>query len=103
VLEDWSPSFEGLFLYYPGHRQVPVALRALMDMLRAARGSAPAKGSLQGIDLDLDELVAIEPPRGFVRNRQTPTERAVPARIGRQDNSVGQDSIADTRQNGSGA
>jgi DNA-binding transcriptional LysR family regulator len=23
VLEDWSPSFEGLFLYYPGHRQVP--------------------------------------------------------------------------------
>ena len=25
VLEDWSPSFEGLFLYYPGHRQVPAA------------------------------------------------------------------------------
>ena len=46
VLEDWSPSFEGLFLYYPGHRQVPAALRALMDMLRAARGSAPAKGLL---------------------------------------------------------
>ena len=22
VLEDWSPSFDGLFLYYPGHRQV---------------------------------------------------------------------------------
>ena len=43
VLEDWSPSFEGLFLYYPGHRQVPVALRALMEMIRAARGSVPAK------------------------------------------------------------
>ena len=43
VLEDWSPSFEGLFLYYPGHRQVPVVLRALMDMLRTARASAPAK------------------------------------------------------------
>jgi DNA-binding transcriptional LysR family regulator len=42
VLEDWSPSFEGLFLYYPGHRQVPVALRALIDMLRIARGSPPA-------------------------------------------------------------
>src|ERR1700730_820974 len=26
VLEDWSPSFEGLFFYYPGHRQVPAAL-----------------------------------------------------------------------------
>ena len=47
VLEDWSPSFEGLFLYYPGHRQVPAALRALIDMIRTARGSAPAKSSLQ--------------------------------------------------------
>jgi DNA-binding transcriptional LysR family regulator len=47
VLADWSPSFEGLFLYYPGHRQVPVALRALIDMLRTAHGSAPAKGSLE--------------------------------------------------------
>jgi DNA-binding transcriptional LysR family regulator len=42
VLEDWSPSFEGLFLYYPGHRQVPAALRVLIDMMRAARGSARA-------------------------------------------------------------
>jgi hypothetical protein len=47
VLEDWSPSFEGLFLYYPGHRQVPVVLRALIDILRTARGSAPAKDSLE--------------------------------------------------------
>jgi len=47
VLEDWSPSFEGFFLYYPGHRQVPVALRALIDMLRTARGQAPAKGLLE--------------------------------------------------------
>jgi DNA-binding transcriptional LysR family regulator len=43
-LEDWSPSFEGLFLYYPSHRQVPAALRALIDMIRAPRGAAPAKG-----------------------------------------------------------
>ena len=47
VLEDWSPFSDGLFLYYPGHRQVPVALRALMDLLRAARGSALAKGLLE--------------------------------------------------------
>jgi DNA-binding transcriptional LysR family regulator len=47
VLEDWSPSFEGLFLYYPGHRQVPAALRALIDMIRTARGSAPGKRSLK--------------------------------------------------------
>jgi DNA-binding transcriptional LysR family regulator len=47
VLEDWSPSFEGLFLYYPGHRQIPAALRALIDMIRTARGSAPVKRSLK--------------------------------------------------------
>ena len=47
VLEDWSPSYDGLFLYYPGHRQVPVALRALIDMLRTFRGSTSAKGALQ--------------------------------------------------------
>ena len=39
VLEDWAPSFEGLYLYYPGHRQVPAALRALIDMIRTAPGS----------------------------------------------------------------
>jgi DNA-binding transcriptional LysR family regulator len=47
VLEDWSPSFEGLFLYYPGHRQVPATLRALIDMVRMVRGSAPTRRSHQ--------------------------------------------------------
>ncbi len=47
VLEDWSPSIEGFFLYYPGHRQVPAALRALIDMIRATRGSGPARKSLR--------------------------------------------------------
>lgn len=46
VLEDWSPSFDGLFLYHSSHRQVPAALRALMDMLRDIRGTAPAGAPL---------------------------------------------------------
>jgi DNA-binding transcriptional LysR family regulator len=47
VLEDWSPAFDGFFLYYPGHRQVPSALRALIDMLRTASGSASGRASLE--------------------------------------------------------
>lgn len=35
VLADWCPDFDGLYIYYPGHRHVPSALRALIDMIRA--------------------------------------------------------------------
>ena len=45
VLDDWSPSFEGFFVYYPGHRQVPATLRAFIDMIRTADGSPQAKCS----------------------------------------------------------
>ena len=53
ALEDWSPSFEGFFLFYPGHRQVPVALRALIDMLRSARGKEPAKARTPSLLLEI--------------------------------------------------
>jgi DNA-binding transcriptional LysR family regulator len=53
VLEDWSPSFEGLFLYYPGHRQVPAALRAFIDMIKAAP-STVLSGSLFGNPFAVD-------------------------------------------------
>ncbi len=39
VLEDWSPTFEGLFLYHSGRRQPPAALRAFLDMIRTGRSS----------------------------------------------------------------
>ena len=45
VLEDWSPSFEGIFVYYPGHRQVPASLRAFIDMIRTTSGSVSARSS----------------------------------------------------------
>ncbi len=35
LLEPWCPMRPRFFLYYPGRRQVPAALRALIDMLRA--------------------------------------------------------------------
>jgi len=40
VLEDWTPPFPGLRLYYPGHRHMAAGLRAFVDMLREERKSA---------------------------------------------------------------
>ena len=34
VLEDWNVTFPGSFLYYPSRRQVPPALRVVIDALR---------------------------------------------------------------------
>ncbi|MCB8879390.1 LysR family transcriptional regulator [Acidisoma cellulosilytica] len=36
LLDEWCPPIPGLFLYYPGHRHVPPALRAFVDLLKAA-------------------------------------------------------------------
>jgi DNA-binding transcriptional LysR family regulator len=37
VLDEWCPSFPGPYLYYPGNRHVPPALRAFIDFARAWR------------------------------------------------------------------
>jgi DNA-binding transcriptional LysR family regulator len=39
VLEGFSPAVETLVLFYPGHRQVPAALRAFIDMVRAPKSA----------------------------------------------------------------
>lgn len=41
VLADWSPSFPGLFLYYPSRRHSHPALRAFIDCLLDRPASAP--------------------------------------------------------------
>ena len=38
VLEDWSPTMEGAYLYYQGRRQLPAALRAFIDMIKQPNG-----------------------------------------------------------------
>ena len=37
VLEPWSPSIEGVYLYYQSRRQPSAALRAFIDMVRAPK------------------------------------------------------------------
>jgi DNA-binding transcriptional LysR family regulator len=37
VLEDWASTGPGFHIYYPSRRQVPTALRLLIEHIRAAR------------------------------------------------------------------
>jgi DNA-binding transcriptional LysR family regulator len=39
ALDEWCPPFPGLRLYYPGHKHVRAALRALIDLVRELAGS----------------------------------------------------------------
>jgi DNA-binding transcriptional LysR family regulator len=41
VLDDWSPRFEGYFLYFPSRRQALPAFRVVVDALRCGGGGAP--------------------------------------------------------------
>ena len=34
LLEEWSPSYPGICLYYPSRRNVPAGLRAFIDLVR---------------------------------------------------------------------
>src|ERR1700760_1053935 len=43
VLEDWTPPFPGLRLYYPGHRHMTAGLRAFVDLIREQQKSAAAR------------------------------------------------------------
>jgi DNA-binding transcriptional LysR family regulator len=36
VLSAWMPAAEAIAVYYPGHRSVPPALRAFLDVVKAS-------------------------------------------------------------------
>lgn len=38
VLEDWSPRFDGLCVYYPAHRHMTAGLRAFIDLVKEKAG-----------------------------------------------------------------
>jgi DNA-binding transcriptional LysR family regulator len=35
VLDNWCPYYSGFYLYYPSRRQLPAAMRALVDFIRS--------------------------------------------------------------------
>jgi DNA-binding transcriptional LysR family regulator len=45
ILGNWSAAVEGYFLFYHGRRQVPAALRAFIDMVRAPKSGAGTPSS----------------------------------------------------------
>jgi DNA-binding transcriptional LysR family regulator len=45
VLENWPAMVEGYFLFYHGRRQVPAALRAFIDMVRAQKLGTGARST----------------------------------------------------------
>ena len=52
LLEEWSPSLSGFFLYHPSHRQVSGPLKALITFLKAEaarRGVSPATPPSAGV------------------------------------------------------
>ncbi|OWT76820.1 MULTISPECIES: LysR family transcriptional regulator [unclassified Achromobacter] len=42
VMDDWCPSFDGFYIYYPSRRQMRPALRAFVDFFQAPSRPAPA-------------------------------------------------------------
>jgi len=48
ILDDWSPAFDGYFLYYPSRRQNLPAFTVIVDALRHRGGSAPRSPAPRG-------------------------------------------------------
>jgi DNA-binding transcriptional LysR family regulator len=47
VLDAYAPMAPGVFLYYPGHRQIMPKLRAFIDHVKLRRGKKPDRDDLR--------------------------------------------------------
>jgi DNA-binding transcriptional LysR family regulator len=77
VLEDWTPPFPGLRLYYPRHRHMTAGLRAFVDMLReearaATKRSRPPRPSDREVVAHALELPRRRPSRSKARPSRVP-------------------------------
>jgi hypothetical protein len=48
VLDEWTQPFKGLCLYYPGHRHIPMGLKAFIAFIRN-RVTLLQSGALQTV------------------------------------------------------
>jgi DNA-binding transcriptional LysR family regulator len=71
VLEDWTPPFPGLCLYYPRHRHMTAGLRAFVDLIREQRKSvAAARTTAKGVAPSAAKTTRVKhraAPAGLVR------------------------------------
>jgi DNA-binding transcriptional LysR family regulator len=77
VLEDWTPPFPGLCLYYPRHRHMTAGLRAFVDLIRQEKKSVV--GMKTGVQSSARPVHATI---GASRAKST-KQRAAPAPTGR--------------------
>ena len=73
LLEEWRPRSVGFFLYYPSRRQMPAALQAFIDRLKAQVKRLPDGGppaSLAATEAPVERPPPARPKRGTQRKRR---------------------------------